>query len=248
MADLILDAHAHCGLTIPYEEIAREWQAGEIDGGVLFSPVEEIYDRYDPLFKDSLEYAESRGRVHSYLLEKATDNVVFPYFFVWNDFPPVPDGFVGIKWHRHSDEPIYSYGTSECNRIIEEICGKHLPVVLEEEFHNTIKYLKKIAGKTTVIIPHMGALNGGYYQLKRAGVFENESVWVDTALGSRDEIKDFSSTYGCDRIMFGSDYPFGTPAHEKRKIECLFSGMDTRAVLGGNLLRLLGRNPDSIEP
>lgn len=245
MTDLVLDSHAHCGLTVPYEEIAAEWQLGAIDGGVLFSPVEEIYDRYDRLFTDSPAYARSRGRVHAYLLERAAEGLVFPYFFVWNDFIPVPSGFVGIKWHRHSGEPVYSYDTAQCKRTIEEICSKRLPVVLEEEFHNTMAYLKEIAGRTVVIIPHMGVLNGGYRGLKRAGVFESENVWVDTALGGIDEIEDFAATYGLDRIMFGSDYPFGTPAYEKRKVEGIFSGPDLKVILGGNLLRLLGKNLDS---
>jgi uncharacterized protein len=239
VADLILDAHAHCGLTVPYEEIAMEWRLGGIDGGVLFSPVEEIYDRYDPLFTDSKQYARSRARVHRYLLETATEHRIFPYFFVWNDFPRIPKEFVGIKWHRHSDEPVYLYGTPECNRTVEEICNRRLPIVLEEEFPHTLAFLKGIAGRTTVIIPHMGGLNGGYHNLKRAGVFEHDNVWVDTALGRGDEIEDFAARYGVDRILFGSDYPFGVPAHEKRKIESLFSGTDLKAVLGGNLQRLL---------
>lgn len=242
MADLVLDAHAHCGLTVPYEEIAREWRLGEIDGGVLFSPVEEIYDRYDPLFTDSGQYTQSRARVHRYLLDRAAEHRIFPYFFVWNDFSPIPKGFLGIKWHRHSNEPVYLYGTPECNRTIEEICAKRLPVVLEEEFRHTKAFLKGIAGRTVVIIPHMGGLNGGFRSLKRAGVFEQENVWVDTALGSGEEIEDFAVSYGVDRILFGSDYPFGVPAHEKRKIESLFSRTDRKAVLGGNLLRLLGKN------
>ncbi|MBI5249796.1 MAG: metal-dependent hydrolase, partial [Desulfomonile tiedjei] len=210
MPYLVLDAHAHCGLTLPYEDIAREWRLGEINGGVLFSPVEEIYNRNDPFFTDSPQYAKSRASVHRYLLERAQDGSVFPYYFVWNDFHPVPEGFAGIKWHRHSDEPVYSYGTPECTKMIEEICRRRLPVILEEEFHNTTAYLREISGRTVVIVPHMGALNGGYYRLKKAGVFEAQNVWVDTALGGREEIRDFASTYGMNRIVFGSDYPFGT--------------------------------------
>lgn len=68
MDDLVLDGHAHCGLTVPFEQIAYEWQTGEIQGGVIFSPVEEVYDRYDSSFTDSEEYRRSRSRVHKYLL------------------------------------------------------------------------------------------------------------------------------------------------------------------------------------
>ena len=101
-----------------------------------------------------------------------------------------------------------------------------------------------ISGRTIVIIPHMGRLNGGYYKLKKAGIFENEMVWVDTALASRQEIEDFAGTYGIGRMMFGSDYPFGIPSTEKRKVMQSFSGEDLASVLSGNLLKLLGKSLD----
>lgn len=240
MNGLVLDAHTHCGYTVPFEELSSEWRDGAIDGGVVFSPVEEIYDRYDPWFTDSEEYRRSRSSVHRYLLDLAGRDHIYPYFFVWNDFTPVPEGFLGIKWHRHPEEPVYAYEAPECGAIIEEICLKKLPIVLEEEFGNTLEFVRRIRERAVVIIPHMGGLNGGYSQLKAAGLFESPMVWVDTALAGLREIEDFSRSYGTDRILFGSDYPFGLPSHEKRKVLDLFSGEDLTAVLSGNLLRLLG--------
>ena len=73
----------------------------------MFSPVEEIYDRYDPYFTDSDDYGRSRRRVHDYLLKLGATKNIFPFFFIWNDFAPIPDGFLGIKWHRHPGEPVY---------------------------------------------------------------------------------------------------------------------------------------------
>ncbi len=241
MEVLTLDAHTHCGYTVPFQELAREWEVGGIDGGVIFSPVEEIYDRYDPYFRDSERYRKSRRSVHDYLLKVALKGNIFPYFFVWNDFSPIPGQFVGIKWHRHPGEPIYNYEEPACERVITEICRRELPVVLEEEYGNTLKFLKRISERTVVIIPHLGALNGGYNRLKLAGIFESPKVWVDTALAGQGEIVDFANEFGTDRIMFGSDYPFGTPASEKRKILDLFSGEELKALLSGNLLSLLDR-------
>jgi predicted TIM-barrel fold metal-dependent hydrolase len=90
-------------------------------------------------------------------------------------------------------------------------------------------------------------LNGGYSQLKRAKVFDNERVWVDTALAGVHEIRDFADTYGAERIIFGSDYPFGVPANEKRKLLREFAEDDLRGILSGNLLRLLGREMHSAD-
>ncbi|HTY22755.1 MAG TPA: amidohydrolase family protein [Desulfomonilaceae bacterium] len=241
----VLDAHTHCGMTVPFEELSGEWQLGGIDGGVVFSPVEEIYDRYDSFFVDSDEYRHSRRQVHDYLVRIASGRNIFPFFFVWNDFVRTPDAFVGIKWHRHPGEPVYFYDSPRCHNKIDEICSKRLPITLEEEFANTLKFVKEIAQRTVIIIPHMGGLNGGYYRLKKAGLFENETVWVDTALASRQEIEDFAETYGIGRMMFGSDYPFGIPASEKRKVEACFAGNDLRSVLSGNLLKLLGVSLDA---
>ncbi len=248
MTRLILDAHTHCGYTVPFEELQQEWRHGRIDGGVVFSPVEEIYDRHDRFFTDSEAYRRSRANVHHYLLDLAEKVTVFPYFFVWNDFQPIPEGFLGIKWHRHPDEPVYNYDAPECEARIVQICEQGLPIVLEEELNHCLSFIERIAGRTVVIVPHLGALNGGYYALKSAGVFDHSSVWADTALAGRREIEDYATTYGTDRLMFGSDYPFGTPAREKHKVEQVFSGDDQAKVLGGNLLRLLNLKESSIAP
>jgi uncharacterized protein len=243
---LVLDAHAHCGLTVPYHELAAEWEAAGIGGGVILSPVEEIYDRHNQKFTDSEEYRKSRRRVHKYVLEIASREHLLPYYFVWNDFSPVPEGFLGIKWHRHPGEPPYRYDSPQCERAIEEICSRQLPVILEEEFANTLDFIRKIGERTVIILPHMGGLNGGYPRLKDIGVFENHKVWLDTALGRINEIADFAASYGSDRLLFGSDYPFGSPVHEKDKLSQIFSGSDLRAIFSRNLLRLLGPAAEEI--
>ncbi|MCL6559398.1 MAG: amidohydrolase family protein [Firmicutes bacterium] len=235
---LALDSHAHCGLTLPLEELRPLWNEAGIDGGVLFSPVEEIYDRNNRNFTDSERYRQSREKVHAYL-EGLISEHIFAYWFVWNDFKTPPACFSGVKWHRHSNEPRYRYDAKECEAFINHICNLRLPIVLEEEFHHTLELVKRIAGRTPVIIPHFGGLNGGYERLKAAGLFENPSVYVDTALAAPYEISDFAADYGVDRILFGSDFPFGEPAYERYKVERIFSGKDLEKVLARNLLALL---------
>ncbi|NMB41424.1 MAG: metal-dependent hydrolase [Firmicutes bacterium] len=237
---LVLDAHAHCGLTLPMDVLQPRWQQGNIDGGVIFSPVEEIYDRYDPYFVDDESYRKSREKVHSYI-ESLISEHIYGYWFVWNDFALPGEPFVGIKWHRHSNEPKYKYDTEKCRDIIEHICTRRLPVVLEEEFHHTLEMVEKINNRTIIIIPHFGALNGGYSRLKEADLFENPMIFVDTALASPGEIKDFAADYGVQRILFGSDFPFGEPARERLKVERIFTGKKRKKVLGENLLELLER-------
>ncbi len=236
----ILDGHVHCGLSLPFANIQTRWQEARISGGVLFSPVEEIYDRYDQHFTDSPGYQESREQVHTYLESLLTDDI-FLFWFVWNDFVLPGHTFCGVKWHRHASEPIYNYTVPQCEAFISHICERRLPIILEEEFHHTLEIVRRINGRTPVIIPHCGGLNGGYIRLKTAGFFENPAVYVDTALASAREISDFAAAYGVERIIFGSDFPFGEPAWELDKVEKLFSGQERKMVLGENLLALLGK-------
>ncbi|MDH7478508.1 MAG: amidohydrolase family protein [Syntrophomonadaceae bacterium] len=236
---MILDAHAHCGLSLPYEKIRRRWQEGGIEGGLLIPPVEEVYDRYDYSFTDSPFYQSSRQQVHQYLRSLPYPNL-YRLWFVWNDFALPGEGFSGIKWHRHPYEPHYNYSSPACEAFIQYVVEKQLPIMFEEEFSTTLEFVKRIDGRTVIIIPHMGGLNGGYRSLKQAGLFARPNIWVDTALGTPDEIMDFVHDYGFDRIMFGSDYPFGDPASEKRKVERLFTGEERDRLLSLNAVRLFG--------
>lgn len=235
---VVMDSHVHCGLTQSFEKVRSLWNKSGIEGGVLFPPVEEVYDRYDPNFYDSDFYKKSRKEVHSYL-KSLNSNKIFIFWFVWNDFKLPEDDFVGVKWHRHPDEPKYNYESRGFEDFIEHICNRKLPIILEEELNNTLKFIEMINNRTIVIIPHMGKLNGGYEALKNAGIFENPLVYTDTALAGTREMADFASNYEVERILFGSDFPFGRPNFERQRVEQVFSGKDRRKVLGKNLLELL---------
>ncbi len=239
---MIFDAHVHCGLTLKYENVKQEWDKANIDGGVLFSPVEEIYNRYDPSFTDSEYYIDSRSKVHKYLckLKKSNSNL-FIYYFVWNDFKLPDNNFSGIKWHRHANEPIYNYSSDECKEFIDFICKKKLPVIIEEEFSNCINFIKLINGRTSIIIPHLGFLNGGYEQLKAEGIFAEDNIYADSALADEYEIVDFCKNFGVNKLFFGSDYPFGSPYFELQKIKKLFSGKDFSMITIENIKKLLSQ-------
>lgn len=257
----VIDAHAHCGVMDrswpqALEDYARQAAGTQISGVALFSPVMEIYDRYDPHFADNPEWRQRREQSNAFLLSLKSDALtVYPYFFIWNDFAveQLCPAHCGIKWHRHPGEPAYRYEDPKCREALDEIRRRNLPVVLEEEFHNTLRFIRQLAGDMTVIIPHLGMLNGGFRSIDEAGLWELENVWADTALASRSEIKEYLKRYGHRRLMFGSDFPFGDPDTELRKVFSL--GLDSEveaAVVGGNFIRLQagisGRHPASTNP
>jgi hypothetical protein len=51
-----------------FEDYLSHVRGTGIKGAVLFSPVIEIYDRYDPGFEDSAEWRQGRRRSNDYLL------------------------------------------------------------------------------------------------------------------------------------------------------------------------------------
>jgi len=245
----VIDAHAHCGVidrtfAQSFEDYEQQVAGTIISGVVLFSPVLEIYNRYDFNFTDTPAWRLLRQKSNaSLLLLKSVNLTIYPYFFIWNDFAvgQLTAAHRGIKWHRHSGEPVYHYEDPRCRSALDEIRQRNLPVVLEEELDNTIHFVRELADAIMVIIPHLGLLNGGFRSIAEAGLWERENVWADTALASRDEIREYLRRYGHRRLLFGSDFPFGSPSAELRMVRRLEldPGVEA-AVLGGNFSRLQG--------
>jgi len=249
MSVQIIDTHAHCGIQDQgqsFEDYSECIKDSGITGVAMFPPVIEIYNRYHPSFEDNLRWQERRKAANEYLLTLGNDALeVFPYFFIWNDF--AAEQFTprhhGIKWHRHAGEPIYHYDDPRCGKAIEEIRRRNLAVVLEEELENTVRFIREIAERVRVIIPHLGFLNGGYNSIGWLGLWENPNVYTDTALASSNEIANYIRTYGHERIMFGSDFPFGDPKSELEKVLSLkISSKVKDEIISLNVKRLWAEN------
>lgn len=241
----IIDCHLHSGVQNvrwAWEDLRPLLLATGIRGAGLIPPVEDIYDRYDPRFTDTPAWQACRRRAHQYLLHLKDPEIdIFPYFFVWNDFAWEDLGpkYVAIKWHRHPDEPEYHYQDPRCQEFLEVVKARGLPILLEESLGNTLFFLEHLAGDLPVIIPHLGALSGGYWPLARAGVWDLPQVFADSALAGLPEIEDYLGRCGSARLLFGSDYPFSQPQRELAKILSLgLPAEETQAVLADNFRRL----------
>jgi hypothetical protein len=242
----IIDTHMHCGtqhVDLPFELIKPLLHEAGIAGACIFPPVEDIYDRYQPNFQDTDAWRRTRHAANRYVLNLAArGEAVFPYLFVWNDFAleELQHPYCGIKWHRHPNEPVYHYEDPRCARLIQEITERRLPVVLEESFSNTLRFAQELAPETVIIIPHLGALNGSYQALEEAGVWRRLNTYTDSALAAPEEIRHFLEQYGPDRLLFGSDFPFGMPGYELHKLQRLgLPDVDLAKILAGNFLALM---------
>jgi predicted TIM-barrel fold metal-dependent hydrolase len=240
---MVIDSHIHCGNELPYEAVSLLLKKSGIDGACLFAPVEEIYDRYNPNFQDTPEWQKRRKEANRYLLKLAqTESMIFPYLFVWNDFDieELSSGYRGIKWHRHIDEPEYNYHDKKCHQLIEKTVELNLPIVFEESYDNTINFINNLAPEATVIIPHLGWLNGGFSAIDASGIWKKERVYADSSLASSGDMQVFLKKYGADKLLFGSDFPFGQPESELNKILSLnISDTFKEKTIGGNILGLL---------
>jgi predicted TIM-barrel fold metal-dependent hydrolase len=244
----IIDAHAHSGIQDKsfdqsFEDYRAHVRESAIEGVVLFPPVMEIYDRYNRDFVDNPEWQARRKRANDYLLTLQSETLeVIPYFFIWNDFAveQLRSEHRGIKWHRHASEPVYHYDDPRCREALEEIRKRKMPIVFEEELHNTVRFVQEMAAGIRVIIPHLGALNGGYRSLFQAGLWERPNVYADTALASSYDMMDYIENFGCERLLFGSDFPFGDPVGELQTVERLSVSTEMKeAIMGLNVKRLL---------
>jgi predicted TIM-barrel fold metal-dependent hydrolase len=113
-----------------------------------------------------------------------------------------------------------------------------LPIIFEEELAFTESFVKKTKS-LKIIIPHLGMLGGNPMDFLQA-FKERENVYFDTALASPNTMMRFIEKIGPERILFGSDIPFGAMKWELGKILSLPIGDDKKEwILSKNLKRLI---------
>jgi predicted TIM-barrel fold metal-dependent hydrolase len=106
-----------------------------------------------------------------------------------------------------------------------------------------LRFIEQVEGRTPVIIPHLGLLNGGFDRLLSAGIWNDDNIYGDTALAGGYEISSFLDTYGSDRLIFGSDYPFGFPGSQLDQIKNMgIAEKDLAKICRRNILKLLKIN------
>lgn len=147
-------------------------------------------------------------------------------------------GFRGLKVHRHDA------------RITREICevarAFELPVLYDPM--GEVSTVELVAGQypeVRFIIPHLSSFADDW---KAQRFFldvlaRHPNVYTDTSGVRRfDLLAEAVKRAGVDKILFGTDGPWLHPAVELAKVRALeLSPSEERKVLGGNLLKLLGR-------
>lgn len=146
-------------------------------------------------------------------------------------------GFVGIKVHRH-DAPL--------SRTLCEAAARHrLPVLYDVAGDvATIELFAREYPQVNFIIPHLGSFADDWKaQLALIDHLQRHpNVYADTAGVRRfDLLQEAVDRAGAGKLLFGSDGPWLHPGVELAKVYALkLSAHDTRRILSGNLLRLIG--------
>jgi predicted TIM-barrel fold metal-dependent hydrolase len=146
-------------------------------------------------------------------------------------------GFRGIKAHQHD------------SKLTREVCrvaaAYGLPVLYDVTGHTTqIELLATEYPRVRFIIPHLGSFADDWAAQRRVIdlMVRHRNVYADTSGVRRfDLLAEAIERAGPGKVIFGTDGPWLHPAVELSKIEQLgLAPVARSAVLGGNLLRLLG--------
>jgi len=232
----IIDSHTHWGPSVTMgtevttQEILRQAEQSGVNQIVVFPfPSTALADE----------------GVNQRLLNEATKIKEFiPYYYIPETMKPIPDRkrFYGGKWHwmRGTQDSSSNYRALEDPKLGEFIEASEeidLPIVFEEELAFTEAFVERTKN-LKIIIPHLGMLGGN--PIDFLSTFKaRENVYFDTALAGSNMVMEFIESIGHERILFGSDIPFGTMKWELEKVLSLSIGDDEKEwILSKNLLRL----------
>lgn len=229
--DLIIDSHSHWG---PSSSMGTEVTTAELQRQLKETGISHVVLIPFP------STAIASNDINERLLEETKRIRSFiPYHYIRenfdvNGFNPIPQEYFGGKWHwmRGWQDTASNYKVLDDEALpglIEKLQKIKKPIVFEEDLDFTVKFVDMADG-VTLIIPHLGLLGGNPYDFLRA-FKDNESIYFDTALASREQIRKFVETIGPERVIFGSDVPFGFMRSELDKVLSLSLPREDKEML-----------------
>lgn len=232
--ETIIDSHSHWGpsvtlhTTVSTAEIMRQQEETGVTHVVLI-----------PFPSTAIMSNEINARL---LGETERIKHFVPYFYIREDFSPIPNEYRGGKWHwmRGVQDSSSNYGVlndPNLAELIEQLRQADKPIVFEEELDFTERFVA-MAPELKLIIPHLGLLGGDPMDFLTS-FKDRPNVYFDTALADRSTILRFIKTVGPERVLFGSDIPFGNMRSELPKVTSLdIPHADKDLILSGNIIRL----------
>ncbi len=247
---VVIDGHTHFagpGKGLPpcsVEEFLSVMDENGIDAVVTTPPYSSIgadrtYDDANAFLADAMERAPDRIlgfiRVNPHLQEHALKSI---------EEGVRHQGFRGVKLHPRNEA--FAINSEELAFPIAELAARlRVPLLIHTGEPDTYGFAQPtlVGGladafpEVTLILGHMG---------KR--LFEDailvakwfENIVLETSFRSPREIARAVNRVGAERVVYGSDMPFGIPEIEMMKIRlCEISGEAKEKVLGENMARIL---------
>ncbi len=248
---VVIDGHTHFagpekGLPpCSVEELISVLDVNGIDAVVTTPPYSSIgtdrsYDEANAFIVEAMREEPKRilgfMRVNPHLREHALDRI---------EVGVKNEGFRGIKLHPRNEA--FPINSEELAYPIAEIAAKlKVPLLIHTGEPDTYGFAQPtlVGGladafpDVAMIIGHMGKR---LYEdaILVARWFEN--IFLETSFRSPRDIKRAVDRVGAERVVYGSDMPFGIPEIEMMKIRlCEISQKEKELVIGRNMARLLG--------
>jgi uncharacterized protein len=237
--DIIIDSHCHWGpsLTMGTNVTTSEVKRQQEETGITHVAIM-------PFPSTAIADKEINVRL---LAETKKISAFIPYHYIREDydrehFDPIPKAYCGGKWHwmRGTQDSASNYEVLDGKKLsglIDKLRRTGKPVIFEEELLFTERFVE-MADDLPLIVPHLGLLGGNQVDFLRSFKGKRD-VYFDTALASQDMMLRFVETVGSDRVLFGSDVPFGSMKSELSKVMALpIPDEDKENILYKNFVRL----------
>lgn len=237
--DIIIDSHTHWGpsLSMGIDVTTENLQRQQKESGVTHVVIIPFPSTAIANNKINVSLLEETKRVRQFI----------PYHYIREnyddeDFSPLPETYYGGKWHwmRGIQDSSSNYNIlrdKALPALVEKIVKTKKPVIFEEELRFTKMFVDAFQD-ILLIIPHLGLLGGEPIDFLQA-FKDNENIYFDTALASSDTILEYVNTIGPERVLFGSDVPFGSMKTELSKILSLpIPDNDKESILFKNFIGL----------
>jgi predicted TIM-barrel fold metal-dependent hydrolase len=248
---VVVDGHTHFAgpgkglLPNSVEDLMSVMDGNGIDAVVTCAPYSSIgedftYDEANGFIAESMKAAPGRIigfiRVNPHLQEHALKSIREGV---------TRHGFRGVKYHPRNEA--FPINSEELSYPLAELAAKlRVPILIHTGEPDTYGYAQPtLVGDLadsfpdlTLIIGHMGKR---LYEdaILVATWFEN--VLLETSFRSPRDIARAVRKVGADRVIYGSDMPFGIPEIEMLKVRvCDISEEEKEMVLGDNVARILG--------
>jgi predicted TIM-barrel fold metal-dependent hydrolase len=252
---VVIDGHTHFaepGKGLPpntVEDLLEIMDGSGIDSIVTCAPYSSIgktrtYDDANRFLVESISSATGRiigfQRVNPHLQDHALKSI---------EEGVKKRGFKGIKFHPRNEA--FAINSVELVFPIAELVSKlKVPILIHTGEPDTYDFAQPtLVGDLadsfpdlTLIIGHMGKR---LYEdaICVARWFEN--IILETSFRSHRDIARAVRRVGADRVVYGSDMPFGIPEIEMMKVRmCDISHEEKDLVLGENMARILGLEVD----